>query len=266
MWYDWRRFVEVSCLRFGERGALISGNGPGRFYEPYYVVFARTKEEEQEQAIVHEEEASRRRLEIVHHTIPPWVPLQELVRKYLGVSMRGEVGLSGFADGGEELEAAAKVVPDLDVRSRSPFALCRALADEFLEQLFLTRLTTYLNAFVSRRQGLADLRAYHSSSQHAALDFRIFASEASDRIIVEWNLPTTEEERESDLERLVVVQMAFDDLRSDRLGEGHGTLLARHLERSAKSGAFPFLASFRVQRSDGIPLLGRTCTERGLAQ
>ena len=76
-------------------------------------MFARVEEEEMGRG----EETPRRRLEIAHHTIPPWVPLQELVRKYLGVTMRGQEGLSGYADGGEESEEDAKVEPDLDVRS-----------------------------------------------------------------------------------------------------------------------------------------------------
>lgn len=118
----------------------------------------------------------------------------------------------------------------------SPLALRKSLADPFL-QLFLTRLTTYLNAFVSRRQELAALRTHYSTSQHAALDFRIFASGASDRIVVEWNLSPDADEIESSVERLVVVQMAFNDLRSDRVGAGRGTLLARYVERSPESGA-----------------------------
>lgn len=77
------------------------------------------------------------------------------------------------------------------------------------------------------------------------MDFRVFASESNDRIIVEWDLPTPVEEEEQDeeerTERIVVVQMAFLDLRWSLLAtprsEGSGgSLLVRYVERKPASG------------------------------
>lgn len=78
------------------------------------------------------------------------------------------------------------------------------------------------------------------------MDFRVFASESNDRIIVEWNLPALAEEaseEEQRTERIVVVQMAFLDLRwsllatqrSDGMG---GSLLVRYVERKPASGEY----------------------------
>jgi hypothetical protein len=113
-------------------------------------------------------------------------------------------------------------------------------------QLFLTRLTVYLNAHLSRREQLISLRAAYSLSSFTSLDFRLFASESNDRIIVEWDLPSPSEEDEDEqgrMERIVVVQMAFLDLRRSLLATSRsegmgGSLLVRYVERKPAGGEF----------------------------
>lgn len=71
------------------------------------------------------------------------------------------------------------------------------------------------------------------------MDFRVFASESNDRIIVEWDLPALSEEEEDEegrTERIVVVQMAFLDLRRSLLATSRsegmgGSLLVRYVQR-----------------------------------
>lgn len=85
---------------FWERRTLMLLVGTGRYEGPHYVVFAKEPVERGEDG-----DASRR-LEIVHHTLPPWVPLRELATKYLGVKVRGDDAL------GEEGGVADLVSPD----------------------------------------------------------------------------------------------------------------------------------------------------------
>ncbi|GAA6037191.1 hypothetical protein JCM8097_008779 [Rhodosporidiobolus ruineniae] len=194
----------------------------GRFYEPYYVVFAERLPD------LHPSSSrpqSKPELYIAHHTVPHWVPLGKLAWRYLGVRVQAEdahpADQAGTENGGEA---------DLE--------------------LFLSQLTAYLNAYVSRREQLVSLRSAYSSPSFSALDFRIFASEPCDRIMVEWRIPRErapkrdeedgeggeEDEDEDDASRRsMVVQIAFHDLlieRFERIRDEDGaSLLARHVEQ-----------------------------------
>lgn len=53
-------------------------------------------------------------LQIVHHSIPHWLPLKDLSQKYLGVGIRGEEDEPAEDDGAEQWSKKA-VQPDLDV-------------------------------------------------------------------------------------------------------------------------------------------------------
>lgn len=90
----------------------------GRFYEPHYVVFGRAE------APADADSADRRDstptpLEIVHHTLPAWIPLRQLSRQYLGVNARGDQRLGEKGDGALSSESPADLAPDLDVCSPS---------------------------------------------------------------------------------------------------------------------------------------------------
>ncbi|ORY72208.1 hypothetical protein BCR35DRAFT_354448 [Leucosporidium creatinivorum] len=198
----------------------------GRYYEPYYLVFA----PQSDSTPIAEFSSNAEKpppLQIVHHSIPHWLPLKELSQKYLRVGICGEED-EPAEDDGAELSSRKAVQPDLD--------------------LFLTRLLVFLNAHLSRREQLISLRSAYSLSNFTSMDFRIFASESNDRIVVEWDLASPSEEDEEDeegrTERIVVVQMAFLDLRrsllatqrSDGMG---GSLLVRYVERKPASGEPP---------------------------
>jgi hypothetical protein len=83
---------------------------PERYYEPYYVIFAHLVDDE-----LDEQHAapSRRPLEIAHHTIPRWLPLQELSTKYLRVRVRGEDD-AFRKDGDDDALRKTAIEPDLD--------------------------------------------------------------------------------------------------------------------------------------------------------
>ncbi|GAA5885338.1 hypothetical protein JCM6882_009576 [Rhodosporidiobolus microsporus] len=193
-----------------------------RYLEPYYVVFAHRLPDLDGPAT-----PSDRQLYIPHHTIPHWIPFSQLAWRYLGVRVQSDdanpAELAGDAKGGE---------PDLE--------------------LFLSNLEIYLDAYVSRREQLAALRAAFSPAEPSlsstALNFRLFSSEACDRVMVEWIVPRKrqpvkggeddderEDEDEADVEQSIMVQVAFHDLRIERfeeIGEKDGaSLLVRYGER-----------------------------------
>ncbi|BGP30019.1 hypothetical protein JCM10296v2_001771 [Rhodotorula toruloides] len=179
----------------------------GRYYEPYYIVFARRLPDLDKPAV-----DAELPIDIAHHTIPHWIPLDELSRRYLGGPLEGE------ETAGRRGDAAGQ--PDLE--------------------LFLTRLTPYLNAFVSRREQLVSLLAAHSTSSHPSLHFRIFASEPCDRIVIEWQLPSTslqEDEEVDEGKKRIVAQVAGRDLRAERFAErAEGeevSLLVRYIEQAS---------------------------------
>lgn len=113
-------------------------------------------------------------------------------------------------------------------------------------QLFLTRLSQYLNASLSRRQQLVALRTAFATPKHAALDFRVFNNASSDRVIVEWDLSPrgagNDDAGDDDSgdgvgpeQHLVAVQAAFCDLRHADIAADD--LLVRFVERRAGAGA-----------------------------
>ncbi|GAA6004533.1 hypothetical protein JCM10207_000921 [Rhodosporidiobolus poonsookiae] len=195
----------------------------GRFYEPYYVVFARHLPDLDPSDSRSPADPSS--LFIAHHTIPHWIPLPRLAWQYLGVRVKS-------ADKHPADSASDEKGGEADM------------------DLFLTQLTPYLNAHISRREQLNSLRSTFSSASHPSLKLRIFSSESCDRIMVEWNLPSPrsstekgrgeqdseeEEEEEAGPMRSVMVQIAFHDLRLERFepfeGEDGASLLVRCMEK-----------------------------------
>lgn len=225
--------------RFVRKGVVVRVETlcKSRYEGPHYVVFAKEPVERGEDG-----DASRR-LEIVHHTLPPWVPLRELATKYLGVKVRGDDAL------GEEGGVADLVSPDH--------------APDF--DLFLSRLSTLLNATLSRRRQFLALRTTYSCEEFAALDLRVFNNESSDRAVVEWDLATVEggDEQDSDniaRDRLVVVQLAFRDLASEAL-ELLDDVLVRCVSRSPESGQAPAAKAVSIRFTRGDAQEKRTVGE-----
>ncbi|GAA6057768.1 hypothetical protein JCM3770_006834 [Rhodotorula araucariae] len=99
----------------------------GRYYEPYFVVFARRLPDLDDPVPL-----SSQPLFIAHHTVPHWIPLEHLARRYLGILLDEQVDAAA-----REHEGFRCGEPDLE--------------------LFLTRLSPNLNAFVSRREQLVAL-------------------------------------------------------------------------------------------------------------
>ncbi|KAK4699498.1 arrestin-related trafficking adapter 3/6, partial [Phenoliferia sp. Uapishka_3] len=158
----------------------------GKFHEPYYVVFG-TNDAPRPDGLPTQ-------TTIVHHTLPPWVPLRELSEGYLGSTLRRAEALGEKGDGALENRTFA---PDLD--------------------LFLSHLQLFLDAGLSRRAQLDELRTTFSSSKHAALDFRAFSNISSSKVIIEWDVNVSGGD-ESSLEDVVVVNVDFPDLQRDELG------------------------------------------------
>ncbi|KAL8293022.1 hypothetical protein RQP46_000716 [Phenoliferia psychrophenolica] len=79
----------------------------GRFFEPHYVVFGPPERPG-------DENEGATPLEIIHHTLPPWIPLRQLSNQYLGIKTRGDERLGEEGDGTDE-GVPAELAPDLDV-------------------------------------------------------------------------------------------------------------------------------------------------------
>ncbi|GAA5968094.1 hypothetical protein JCM11641_003728 [Rhodosporidiobolus odoratus] len=225
----------------------------GRFFEPYYVVFAHALPD------LDDPLASSLPLYITDHTLPHWLPLREIAWRYLGVRLRDDDGTAGYA-------------PEDDKGGEADL------------ELFLSHLTAQINAFVSRREQLVALQSAYSPDTYQSLHFRVFSSEPCDRVVVEWRLSAPnhkvkevddDSEDEEDLEedgegtkpsRTVVVQVALHDLRTDRFetveADEVASLLVRYVE-TRPSPAAPHqkilsgLAKRALQRQDqGITIEG----------
>lgn len=98
---------------------------PGRFFEPYYLVFARedqlldTPQLSSTTVGGTHSPAAREGLRLVRHTIPHFVPLESLVEKYLplllGGAESGGSSSSNTSDGGLALLQDFQQLPGLEV-------------------------------------------------------------------------------------------------------------------------------------------------------
>lgn len=101
----------------------------GRYYEPYYLVFAPQLDNAESSNSTEKPPP----LQIVHHSIPHWLPLRELSQKYLGVSIRGADDEP--VEDSVELLSQKTVQPDLDVSP--PFYLL-SISVQYLLRFFGT--------------------------------------------------------------------------------------------------------------------------------
>lgn len=107
----------------------------GRYFEPFYLVFSPAEASSSDS---HPVNASAP-LQIVHHSIPHWLPLKGLSQKYLGLGIRGdEDDDEASAEGSSSLKS--KVQPDLDVSPKSQARYSPHHAD------LLPRLSSSLHA------------------------------------------------------------------------------------------------------------------------
>lgn len=85
----------------------------GRFFEPFYLVFDRVRATDEADPL-----PGDARLQLVHHTVPAFVPLRALCIQYLGVPIRGQSALYEEGENAEVGMAASSSEakePDLDV-------------------------------------------------------------------------------------------------------------------------------------------------------
>lgn len=163
---------EKAALGLGIRLETFDG---GRFHEPFYLIFAKPSQlvkrgtariltPTPEEAT--EIKKSTKRVRLIRHTIPHFVPLSNILHSY----MRQEDDDSEEAEGKGGLE----------------------LLDNLMTQqglfLFLSKLHSYLQSFVSRRQqaislGQLELPGLEISS------IRAFGNDSFGQLNVRWDLP-----------------------------------------------------------------------------
>ncbi|PWN50977.1 hypothetical protein IE53DRAFT_69447 [Violaceomyces palustris] len=156
----------------------------GRFFEPYYLVFGSTQQILDIPAIrdglVSEShlKASSHDIRLLRHTIPHFVPLKELVDKYLYKSTPHSLGVTDDKFGLKMVERL-KRLPGLNA--------------------FLSQLHTYLQAFVSRRQQALSLRDLALPDRRLPSDgngIEASGSVAFDQIQIRWSLPRSSTRQE----------------------------------------------------------------------
>ncbi|KAJ1023123.1 hypothetical protein NDA16_003276 [Ustilago loliicola] len=155
----------------------------GRFYEPYYLVFARpsqlldTTPQLGETTVADVEPNSLADgLRLIRHTMPHFVPLGRLVEKYVPSVATGEAGSKSGA--GRDNEAGGLT-----------------MLSQFLDlpgvHAFLSDLHCHLQAYVSRRQQAMALQqlSLPGSSKDAELALEALGTEAFDLVKVTWRIP-----------------------------------------------------------------------------
>ncbi|TKY89579.1 hypothetical protein EX895_001364 [Sporisorium graminicola] len=158
----------------------------GRFYEPYYLVFARPSQlldsmPQLAGTTVGDVEANSLAdgLRLIRHTVPHFVPLSQLVEKYLPSVMGGQVS-GGAGSKGRDNEAGG-------------LTMLTQFNDLPGLHAFLSDLHCHLQAYVSRRQqaiALQDLELPgHNKEAEAALE--ALGTEAFDLVKVTWRIPST---------------------------------------------------------------------------
>ncbi|CBQ68543.1 conserved hypothetical protein [Sporisorium reilianum SRZ2] len=167
----------------------------GRFYEPYYLVFARPSQllDSLPQLVgttTGDVEANSLAdgLRLIRHTVPHFVPLAKLVEKYLPSVMGGQVS-GGAGSKGRDNEAGG-------------LTMLTQFNDLPGLNAFLSDLHCHLQAYVSRRQqaiALQDLELPGESGK-AEAPLEALGTEAFDLVKVTWRIPsaTSRAEQEAD--------------------------------------------------------------------
>lgn len=158
----------------------------GRFYEPYYLVFARPSQmldslPQLAGTTVGDVEANSLAdgLRLIRHTVPHFVPLSKLVEKYLPSVVGGEVS-GGAGSKGRDNEAGG-------------LTMLSQFSDLPGVHAFLSDLHCHLQAYVSRRQQAMALQQLklpgQSEESEAALE--AMGTEAFDLVKVTWRIPSS---------------------------------------------------------------------------
>lgn len=164
----------------------------GRFYEPYYLVFARPSQMLEGMAqlggtIAGDDEGEagiKDGLRLIRHTVPHFVPLGRLVEKYLPSVVGGEVSGGETSSTGRDNEAGGLTM--LTQFSELPGV-----------HAFLSDLHCHLQAYVSRRQqamALQQIKLPTASATDAeaedAAAVEALGTEAFDLVKVTWRIPS----------------------------------------------------------------------------
>ena len=166
----------------------------GRFYEPYYLVFARPSQllDSTPQLVgttAHDvgENSLSDGLKLIRHTVPHFVPLEKLVEKYLPSVIGGEVS-GGAGSKGRDNEAGG-------------LTMLTQFSDLPGVHAFLSDLHCHLQAYVSRRQQAVslqqlDLPGKSADVESAALE--ALGTEAFDLVKITWPIPSADNQQPED--------------------------------------------------------------------
>ncbi|KAJ1025039.1 hypothetical protein NDA18_004325 [Ustilago nuda] len=156
-----------------------------RFYEPYYLVFARPSQlldtmPQLGQTTAADLEANSLAdgLRLIRHTVPHFVPLASLVQRYIPTVATGEAGSKSPAERDHEAGGLT-------------------LLSHFLNlpgvHAFLSDLHCHLQAYVSRRQQAMALQqlSLPGSSRDEQLALEALGTEAFDLLKLTWRIPSS---------------------------------------------------------------------------
>lgn len=156
-----------------------------RFYEPYYLVFARPSQLLDTMPQLAETTAADLEansladgLRLIRHTVPHFVPLASLVERYIPTVATGEPGSKSGAERDNEAGGLT-------------------LLSQFLNlpgvHAFLSDLHCHLQAYVSRRQQAMALQqlSLPGSSGDAELALEALGTEAFDLLKLTWRIPSS---------------------------------------------------------------------------
>ncbi|KAN0061310.1 hypothetical protein ACQY0O_006156 [Thecaphora frezii] len=155
----------------------------GRYYEPYYLVFARPSQVLTTPQLVgtateepiDDSSSNGEGLVLIRHTVPHFVPLDSLLERYIpavlgGSRPGGSSSRQRAGAGGLSLLSEFQALPGVEA--------------------FLSALHCHLQAFVSRREQATSLRqAQLPGASSAAATLDVFGSDAYDLIKVVWRIP-----------------------------------------------------------------------------
>jgi hypothetical protein len=141
----------------------------GRFYEPFYLIFARPSQMVDHITKAGTSDANRNITRLCRHTVPHFVPLGELTQSYLRPVYMAErdTGAGGLG-----------------------------LLDSLMQQdgldLFLSQLHAHLQSFVSRRQQAMALSQLELPGSTAS-SLRAFSNDSFGQLSIRWDLPVATE-------------------------------------------------------------------------
>lgn len=178
-----RRQINIDAKTALGLGVRLETFYEGRFYEPYYLIFAKSSQlvkkeaktmapflddTKQEKTSTHNQHAVR----LMRHTIPHFIPLSDLLQAYLS----------------PELD-----VEDINIEEENKEKGGLELLDGLMSReglsFFLSQLHAYLQSFVSRRQqaiALAELPL--PGLMQSSL--RAFGNDSFGQLTARWDLPT----------------------------------------------------------------------------